>query len=65
MQNMRPDLALLAQKYLCSPPATVASERLFSAAANICTDSHNRLSPKKVKQLLILKENLPVVEFKY
>ena len=64
-QTMWPNLALLAQKYLCSPPATVASERLFSAAANICTDSRNRLSPKKVEQLLFLKENLPVIEFKY
>ena len=62
---MWPNLALLVHEYLCSPPATVASERLFSAAANICTDSHNQLSPKKVKQLLVSKENLPVVEFKY
>ena len=64
-QSMWPILSSLAQQYLCTPPATVASERLFSAAANICTDSRNRLSPKKVEQLLFLNKNLRFVNFDY
>ncbi len=64
-QSVWPILANLAQQYLCAPPATVASERLFSAAANICTDSRNRLSPKKVEQLLFLNKNLQFVSFDY
>jgi len=38
-----PILASLAKRYLCAPPATVASERLFSTAVNVCTDSRNCL----------------------
>ena len=55
---MWPNLALLVHKYLCSPPATVASERLFSAAANICTDSHNQLSLTKGETITLFKGKL-------
>ena len=53
-----PILAQLAQKYLSAPPASVASERLFSSAADICTNTRNSLSPNKVEQLLFLNQNL-------
>jgi len=49
-----PILASLARQYLSAPPAS-ASERLFSTAANICTDSCNRLSEDK---LMFLSKNL-------
>ena len=58
-----PHLASLARHYLCAPPASVASERLFSAAANICTDLRNHLSPTKVEYLLFLNKNLRTVNF--
>uniref|UniRef100_A0A1X7SNH6 HAT C-terminal dimerisation domain-containing protein n=1 Tax=Amphimedon queenslandica TaxID=400682 RepID=A0A1X7SNH6_AMPQE len=44
-KDTRPILASLALRYLTCPASTVASERLFSAAGNILTDSQNRLSP--------------------
>ena len=64
-QDNLPHLASLARHYLCVPPASVASERLFSAAANICTDLRNRLSPTKVEYLLFLNKNLRTVNFDY
>lgn len=64
-QENLPHLTSLARQYLCAPPASVASERLFSTAANICTDLHNRLSPTKVEYLLFLNKNLLTVDFDY
>ena len=64
-QKILPHLASLARHYLCAPPASVASERLFSTAANICTDLRNRLSPTKVEYLLFLNKNLRTVNFNY
>lgn len=52
-------LRLLAKKYLCVPPATVFSERLFSTAGLICDKKRNRLDPERVKMLVFLKKNLP------
>lgn len=51
-------LKLLSKKYLCIPPSTVYSERLFSTAGNICDSKRNRLDPEKVKILVSLKTNL-------
>ena len=64
-QDNLPHLTSLARQYLCAPPASVASERLFSTAANICTDLRNRLTPTKVEYLLFLNKNLLTVDFDY
>ena len=64
-QESSPHLTSLARRYLCAPPASFASERLFSTAANICTDLCNRLSPTKVEYLLFLNKNLVSVNFDY
>lgn len=55
-------LRLLAKKYLCLPPTTVFSERLFSTAGLICDKKRNRLDPDRVKMLVFLKKNLPSYE---
>lgn len=51
-------LVPLARKYLCVPPSTVSSERLFSSAGNICDVKRNRLDPEKVKMLVFLNKNI-------
>lgn len=60
-----PILSSLALKYLSSPSSTVASERLFSQAGNILTESRNRLSPDRLDMLLFLNRNLHLVNFDY
>ena len=56
-QGNLPHLASLARCYLCAPPTSVASGRLFSSASQICTDLHNRLSLAKVEYLLFQNKN--------
>lgn len=60
-----PILSSLALKYLSSPSSTAASERLFSQAGNILTESRNRLSPDRLDMLLFLNRNLHLVNFDY
>ena len=48
-QGNLPHLTKLALHYLCAPSASVASERLFSTAGNICTELRNHLTPTKVE----------------
>ena len=64
-QDNLPHLTSLAICYLCAPPASVASERLFSTAGNICTELRNRLSPAKVEYLIFLNKNLPALQYDY
>lgn len=52
-----PKLASIAQKYLCAPPTSVSSERLFSGAGLIYDESRNRLSPDNAEILLFVKKN--------
>lgn len=59
MTSLHPSLKELAKKYMCVPPATVFSERLFSTAGIICDSKRNRLDPERVKMLVFLKKNLP------
>lgn len=51
-------LKKLAIKYLCIPPATVFSERLFSTAGLICDRKRSRLDPERVRMLVFLNKNL-------
>ena len=60
-----PILALMSTKYLCAPPSTVASERLFSTAGNILTETRNRLSADKLEKLLFFNKNLTLLNFEY
>ena len=52
-----PILSKLAQQYLCAPPTTVASERLFSGAGDVYDDKRNRLAPDNAELLLFIKNN--------
>lgn len=64
-KDTHPLLITVALQYLTCPASTVASERLFSAAGNILTESRNRLSPDKLDQLLFLHNNLILVNYDY
>ena len=55
----------IARKYLSIPPASVPSERLFSTAGQIATDTRNRLDAEKIEMLLFLNKNLKCFNFKY
>jgi len=60
-----PTSRAVAKCYLCAPPTSVASERLFSSASRVFTDRRNRLAPKKADILLFIKHNLALINFKY
>lgn len=47
-------LSVIAEKYLTIVEMSVPSERLFSRAGNILTDSRNRLSADHLQELLFL-----------
>ena len=57
--------AKLAEFYLTPPPSSVDVERLFSTAGDIITNVRNRFLPNNAAKILFLRENLPVVNFKY
>ena len=63
--HLYPNVARVAKRYLCAPPTSVASERLFSSASRVFTDRRNRLAPKKADMLLFIKHNLALINFKY
>lgn len=54
LASVYPTLSVIAKKYLAIVGTSVPSERLFSRAGNILTDSRNRLSPDHLQQLLFL-----------
>ena len=56
-----PKLASIAQKYLCAPPTSVASERLFSGAGLIYDEARNRLSPDNAEMVLFVKKNFEYI----
>jgi len=63
--HLYPNVARIAKHYLCAPPTSVASERLFSSASRVFTHRRNRLAPKKADMLLFIKHNLPLINFRY
>ena len=58
-------LSKLAQRYLSAPPTSVPSERLFSSAGALYTESRNRLDPEKAEQLLFIKSNYDLIDGTY
>lgn len=57
-----PLLSVVAAQYMAAPPTSVASERLFSTAGDVLSDSRSRLLPEKAEQLIFLKINLPLLK---
>ena len=58
-------LAELAKKYLTPVATTVDVERLFSEAGDILTKERNRLKPQNARKILMTREGLPIINFKY
>ena len=58
-------MSVLAEQYLCPASTTVVVERLFSTAEDIVTNEKNQLNSENAEKLLILRENLQKVNFKY
>ena len=58
-------LSKFVRKYLCAPPSSVLSERLFSEAGDLYDEKRNRLNPDKAEMILVIRENLPLLEFMY
>jgi len=56
-----PLLADLARGYLCVPASSAPSERLFSHAGKIVTDTRHKLDPENLSMILFIKENLSFV----
>ena len=52
----------LAVQYLGPPPGSVAGERLFSSAGDICTDSRSSLLPENAEMLITLKVSLSLTK---
>ena len=57
-----PLLASLAKRILCIPASSAKSERVFSTGGNIVTAKRNRLAPRNVESLIVIKENMAMVE---
>jgi len=53
-----PILATLSKKYLCIPPSSAPSERVFSTASLILSKKRNRLDSKNAGSLLFVKKNM-------
>lgn len=51
-------IAQIAQRYLAAPSTSVASERLFSCAGDIYSDSRCSLAPERAEMLLFIRNNM-------
>ena len=60
-----PLLSGLANKFLCAPPSSIESERLFSTGGNIFMPYRNRLLLQTGEQLMFLNYNIRLFDFKY
>ena len=61
-EGVLPLLASLAKRILAIPASSSKSERVFSTGGNIVTAKRNRLSPKNVENLIVIKENMAMVD---
>ena len=46
-ENSKPIMCNCARRYLCTPPGSIASERLFSTAGDIADGACNRMLSEK------------------
>jgi hypothetical protein len=58
-------LGLVVRHYLCAPPSSVASERLFSTAGLICSPHRSQLTADRLEMLIALSKNLKLLHYKY
>ncbi|XP_053170463.1 zinc finger BED domain-containing protein 4-like [Scomber japonicus] len=58
-------LAKQARKFLCAPPSSVPSERVFSEVATIYERKRSRLTGEHAKQLCFLHHNLVLLNWDY
>ena len=57
-EMMFPLLAKIARTILAIPSSSAKSERVFSTGGNIVTAKRCRLGPKKVEELIVIRENM-------
>ena len=55
-------LAKLVKWYLCSPPASVPSERLFFGAGILYEERINKLIAERAEILLLMKNNMSLLQ---
>ena len=60
--NVLPLLSKIAKRVLTIPASSAKSERVFSTGGNVVTAKRNRLAPKKVEALVLIKENKDKVD---
>ena len=60
-----PQLSKMANKFLCAPPSSVESERLFSIGGNVYTPHRNSLKPEAGERLMFMNYNLRAMDFEY
>ena len=56
-EKVLPLLSKVAKKVLSIPASSSKSERVFSCGGNFVSKKRNKLAPKKVEDLIIIKEN--------
>ena len=61
-EKVLPLLAKVAKKVLTIPASSSKSQRIFSTGGNFVSKKRNRLAPKKVEELLLIKENKSQIE---
>ena len=58
-------LAPLARKFLCPPPSSVPSERVFREVSQIYEKKRNRLTGENAERLCFLHYNLQLLNWEY
>jgi hypothetical protein len=61
-EKVLPHLAKVAKKVLTVPASSAKSERVFSTGGNFVTKKRSSLAPKKVEELILIKENKSKIE---
>ena len=56
-----PRLSQVAKRFLSAPSTSVPSERLFSSAGDLYSDTRNRLAPERAEMLLFIKKNISLL----
>ena len=55
----------LARRYLCCPPSSVPSERVFSTIGNIYEEKRRSLKGENAEKLCFLHYNVPLLKWQY